>query len=149
MDNIYVVAENQNAIKKALFHISCDKMGGSIANVQIFLIASVAPNLYDLNINVGDYVLVNSDIKDIFHVIPKNEATLITYGFNSRACITASSITNDGIQVCIQRAFVGADNIVRHPQEFYVRLGYEESPENVLAAAATLSVVGIHFHQDE
>ena len=152
MENICVIAQNELAIRKALFHMSCSKKGSvstNSTNAQIFLIASNEPTLYDLTIREGDYLLINSDVKNIFKNLPKNKATVITYGFNSRACITTSSITSDGLQVCIQRAFLGVDNIVRYPQEFYVKLDYEESPENVLAAATALSVVGIHFHQSE
>ena len=86
-----------------------------------------------------DYLIINSDDKEIFPLLSKNKAKLITYGFNNRACITASSVTDENLQVCIQRAFYGIDGEEREPQEFpTTKRG--ESTESVLAAAAAWSV---------
>lgn len=89
----------------------------------------------------GDYLVVNADDKEIFPLLAENQAQLITYGFNTRANITASSVTDDGLQVCIQRAFLGMDGTEREPQEFSARVGRSEESESVLGAAAAWAVM--------
>ena len=84
------------------------------------------------------YLVVNSDDKEIFAYLPQG-AKLITYGLNSKACITASSITDDGLQVCIQRAFTGLGGNMCDPQEFPVKLS--SSTELALGAAAAWIVL--------
>jgi len=146
MPLVGVVGTNASAIIKAFSHISeinCVEITNSNHSVDVLVIAEAMPVLKELKFCTGSYLVVNSDAKGITPLLHQSGATLITYGFNSRACITASSITDDGLQVCIQRHFYGIDEEERQPQEFSIRLGYEESPENVLAAAAALAVFGI------
>ena len=49
-----------------------------------------------------------------------DSAQLITYGLNSRACITASSIEEDDVQICLQRGFTTVSGSEALPQEFSV-----------------------------
>jgi len=100
------------------------------------VVSAVAPQLTG-----DDFLVVNADDKGIFPLLGNSSAKLITYGFNSRACITASSVTNDGVQVCIQRGFIGADGVAREPQEFPARAGTCENSMAVLGAAAAWSVL--------
>jgi len=125
------------------YHITDKQRTGPKVNVLVA--AEASPVLQNIvpNLSREDYLVVNADDKTIFPLLSQSEATLITYGFNARACITASSITEDGLQVCIQRAFHGADGEERLPQEFSAKINYEENSDNVLAAAAALAVCGI------
>jgi len=113
--------------------------------VNILVAAEASPILKNVvpNLSSEDYLVVNADDKAIFPLLSQSSATLITYGFNARACITASSVTDDGLQICIQRAFKGIDGEERLPQEFSAKLNYEENTDTVLAAAAALAVCGV------
>jgi UDP-N-acetylmuramate-alanine ligase len=90
-----------------------------------------------------DYLLLNADNKSIYPLLnpTADNPRLITYGFNAKSCITASSVTENGMQVCIQRAFTGADGHVREPQEFYAPIPAGADVSDALAAAAVYSVV--------
>ena len=111
-------------------------------NVNILIAAEAAQMLPGLvsKLCKSDYLVVNADDRAIFPFISHSEAMLITYGFNAKACITASSVADDGVQVCIQREFMGLDGAQRLPQEFFAKA--EEDADDVLAAAAAWAICG-------
>jgi len=47
-----------------------------------------------------------------------NPGQIITYGFNGKSCITASSVNDDSILVCIQRILFTLDGAPIMPHEF-------------------------------
>jgi hypothetical protein len=130
------------------YHITDKQLLGPKVNV---LVASEAsPVLTEIipTLDNNDFLIVNSDDKNIFPLLeniqmPENYQ-LITYGFNNRACITASSVTNDGVQVCIQRGFCGIDGAQREPHEFSARANGENSM-SVLGAAAAWIVLNTNL----
>ena len=65
----------------------------------------------------ANYVIVNSDIEDNLKLLENIKATILTYGFNSKATITTSSIQDEKIMICIQRAFKNAKEKKIEPQE--------------------------------
>jgi UDP-N-acetylmuramyl pentapeptide synthase len=85
-----------------------------------------------------DFLIVNADDAAIFPFLAKknNAAKIITYGFNAKACITASSISENNVQVCIQRGFVGPGGNVCEPQEFSAPIPPGTDAGDVLAASA-------------
>jgi UDP-N-acetylmuramyl pentapeptide synthase len=86
--------------------------------------------------------VVNSDVRDTFGSVPKAD-TVVTYGFNSRACVTVSSIAPDSMQVCVQRSLPKLGGGFLDRQEFTVPLSQNDNPETVLAAAAAALVCGV------
>jgi len=120
--------------------------------VNVLVASEASPVLADVIPSLGseDFLIVNADDKKIFTMLdeipmPENfKAKLITYGFNNRACITASSVTNDGVQVCIQRGFQGIDGAEREPHEFSARANGENSM-SVLGAAAAWVVLNTNL----
>ena len=129
--------------KACCYHITDKQSMGPKVNVLVA--AEASPVLENIvpNLGRGDYLVVNADDKAIFPLLSQSKATLITYGFNARACITASSVTEDGLQVCIQRAFHSVDGEERLPQEFSAKVNFEENSDSVLAAAAAWAVCGM------
>lgn len=126
------------------YHITDRQQKGPKINVLVA--AEASPVLSEILPQLGseDFIIVNSDDKTIFPFLDKIEipgAKLITYGFNSRACVTASSVTNDGVQVCIQRGFRGIDGSEREPHEFSARAASGENSMSVLGAAAAWAVL--------
>lgn len=47
-------------------------------------------------------VILNSDISDNFKLINNSKSTVITYGFNSKATISLSSVEDENSTICIQ-----------------------------------------------
>ena len=123
------------------YHITDKQTRGPKINVLVAaeassVLAEIAPTL-----GSDDFLIINSDDKNIFPLLENSHAKLITYGFNNRACITASSVTNDGVQVCVQRGFKGIDGTEREPHEFAARASANENSMSVLGAAAAWAVL--------
>ncbi|MCL2839842.1 MAG: hypothetical protein FWE05_03630 [Defluviitaleaceae bacterium] len=129
--------------KANCYHITNEQSHGPKINILIAAEASPVLTAMIPALSQEDYLVVNADDKTIFPLLSGNEAKLITYGFNTRACITASSVTDDGLQVCIQRGFQGIDGTEREPQEFSAR-GKEDST-SMLGAAAAWAVLNDGF----
>ena len=100
-----------------------------VADANNPVLSTIVPRL-----SANDYLIVNADDADIFPALGQTPAKVITYGFNPRACITASSVSEDGLQVCIQRAFIDMKGNTRTPQEF-------AAPVTSLGAAAAWAVL--------
>lgn len=126
--------------KASCYHITDRQSMGPKINVLVAAEASdVLPEVVK-SLTGDDFLIVNSDDAGIFP-LPEMNAKLITYGFNNRACITASSVTNDGVQVCVQRGFRGLDGSEREPHEFSARAKAGENSMSVLGAAAAWAVL--------
>lgn len=65
-------------------------------------------------------ILMNADLKNCFRL--KKEVTVITYGLNSKATVTASSLEEE-IIICIQRGFYNLKKRLVEPQEIKVKKG--------------------------
>ena len=68
------------------------------------------------------YVIINSDIEDNLSILENIKATVITYGFNSKATITASSVEDEEIILCLQRALQTKKGKTIEPQEIRMHL---------------------------
>jgi hypothetical protein len=93
-------------------------------------------------LNDGAYLILNMDKREIRPLLPGScEAyKLITYGFNRKACVTASSTMDGMLQACVQRGFITLDGDLREPCEFGLPL--EGDSETALGIAAALMVCG-------
>jgi len=60
----------------------------------------------------------------------------LSYGFNGKASVTASSVTDGAMQVCVQRGFTTMNGQVVEPQEFKVVCPHDAKPINVLGAVS-------------
>ena len=127
--------------RASCYHITDRQPLGPKINVLVAaeaspVLAAILPQL-----GTDDYLIVNSDDMTIFPLLENTVARLITYGFNNRACITASSVTRDGVQICVQRGFQGIDGAEREPHEFSARAVSGENSMSVLGAAAAWAVL--------
>ena len=76
----------------------------------------------DLNeiIKSARYLIINIDSVDIAKI--KNvDLTIITYGFSSKSTITASSVEDDGLLICLQRSIEGIYGQIVEPQELCIK----------------------------
>lgn len=66
------------------------------------------------------YLIINSDIFDSFELLNDIIGYVITYGFNSKATITTSSIEEGNNLLCVQRSIQAIDNNIVEQQEVMI-----------------------------
>lgn len=86
------------------------------------------------------YVIVNSDIESNLQLLENIKATVITYGFNSKATITASSVGEEEMMLCIQRTWQDKMGKNIEPQE--IKQPIYETANCSMAMASTLLLYG-------
>ena len=89
-------------------------------------------------------VLVNSDGIDVTrHIRPRSRRlSVITYGFNSKASVTASSVRDNTLTVCVQRAIPTLSGGKVEQQEFNVSFNSRQKDDiSHLLAAVTAALV--------
>ncbi|GHV16244.1 hypothetical protein FACS189425_00160 [Clostridia bacterium] len=93
-------------------------------------------------LNVKSYCLLNGDCE----AVPPNlsdDITVITYGLHPKSTITASSIGEDEISICVQRAFKNSSGEDVLPQEITMKFPSKHAEtEEVLCEAALSLVLG-------
>lgn len=67
-------------------------------------------------------IVINTDVDNSLELIENIKLSVITYGFNSKATITASSVANDDILICLQRKMNNIYGEEIEPQEINVNL---------------------------
>ena len=96
-------------------------------------------------LKIESYILLNSDIENLPEIIDPN-ATIITYGLNPRATITASSIGEEEAFLCVQRSFENARGEEVVPQEISVKMGGRDRDiAEVLCEGAISLITGSAF----
>ncbi|NLB81346.1 MAG: hypothetical protein GX800_07025 [Clostridiaceae bacterium] len=88
------------------------------------------------------YVINANDTDTIKHLNFK-EAYVITYGLCNKATITLSSITEEHIVLCLQRAIITLDGQTIEPQEISFSLSKEYDPETIMLITAICLISGI------
>lgn len=67
-------------------------------------------------------IILNSDILENLEMVKNLNLSLITYGFNSKATITMSSLEDDSMLVCLQRNIKVIDGSIIEQQEIKMKL---------------------------
>ena len=67
------------------------------------------------------FLILNSDTNSNLELVNSLELTLITYGLNSKATLTASSLENNEVSICIQREIINNANVNIEPKEICIR----------------------------
>lgn len=67
-------------------------------------------------------IILNSDIVENLEMVKNLNLSVITYGFNSKATVTMSSLDDDNMLVCLQRNIRDIDGAIIEQQELYVNL---------------------------
>ena len=86
------------------------------------------------------YVIINSDIQNNLSLLENINATIITYGFNSKATITASSVNEEEIMICLQRTIENKNKEKIEPQE--IKMEIYENANCTMAIASILLIYG-------
>ncbi len=95
--------------------------------------------------------IVNVDDSGLINLLQGMKHSFVTYGFNTKASITTSSIGDtvfkDGFICCLQRPVSTRNGQVIEPQEYKLRLDANElDSHNVLAAASFAIINGIDLN---
>ena len=69
-------------------------------------------------LNCSKYLVINTDNNVVNINIENNNMEIITYGMNQKATVTASSIKEDEILICLQRNIENINGKVIEMQEF-------------------------------
>ncbi len=100
---------------------------------------------------VKGVAIVNVDDSDLISLLKGMKHKFVTYGFNTKASITTSSIGDtvfkDGFICCLQRSISTRNGKVIEPQEYKLNLESNEfDSHNVLAAASFAIINGIDLN---
>ena len=91
------------------------------------------------------YLVINSDIdENNLEFINNTKVNAITFGFNQKATITASSV-EDNLMLCIQRKIIDVNRNILEPQEIEVKNNNEKlsnSSHNAMGIASILLIYG-------
>ena len=91
-------------------------------------------------LDTNGYLIVNADESV---PSPTSRCGIITYGFNAKASVTASSVADGALQVCIQRGFKSLNGSPCEPQEFKAPCPEEANPLDVLGAVTACVVCDV------
>lgn len=87
------------------------------------------------------YVILNSDIEMDVELFTNLSLTVLTYGFNSKATFTVSSVTENTIIICLQRIILNKKGGMIEPQEYQM----ENSKNTEKYAIIAASIVNIIY----
>ena len=73
----------------------------------------------ELLCNHSKYILVQDNVN--LNIKLKNEANIITFGFNHKSTVTISSISEEKVIICIQRKIKSLRNNLIEPQEMIIK----------------------------
>ena len=86
------------------------------------------------------YLVINSDIGCNLNLLDNLEMTVITYGFNSKSTITASSVNEEEVLVCVQRNILDVKKRKIEPQE--IKREMQNDASSTMAITAILLIYG-------
>lgn len=64
----------------------------------------------------AEYLIINEDINASISLLNDVNSNIITYGYNSKSTITMSSVTEDSIQICVQRNILSKQNEIEQQE---------------------------------
>ena len=86
------------------------------------------------------YLIINSDIENNLNLLENINTSVITYGFNTKATITASSVEKEEMLLCIQRTFQNKNGKNIEPQE--IKIAINENVNRTMAVSTLLLIYG-------
>ena len=91
-------------------------------------------------LNKTKYIIINSDLKENLQVLQDLDLNVITFGFNNKATITASSVQEESALICIQRNMLSKNKIEIEPQEIKIDINNEDNMYEIMGAIAVLLI---------
>lgn len=103
-------------------------------NEQILCKKEIVKNI----IKKAKYLVINFDEEINLDLLENMDLNVITFGFNSKSTITASSVRDEGILLCVQRNILLTNGNKIEPQEIGIRKVEQKLPTNIMMGIATL-----------
>lgn len=92
-------------------------------------------------IKKAKYLVMNTDEEINLDLMDQLSLKVITYGFNTKSTVTASSVNEDSILICIQRTIEGEESEKIEPQEILVDNNSSNNNTNIIIGLATILVI--------
>lgn len=83
-------------------------------------------------------LIVNADEEINLNLLQETNIKVITYGFNTKSTVTASSVKEDSILLCVQRNIQNLEGDNIELQEFNINKANAKTPTNILMGMATI-----------
>ena len=90
------------------------------------------------------YLVINADMDSSLEIVNNMKLNIITFGFNSKSTITASSV-EENFLICVQRKIENINKEVLEPQEIEVKIlekKLSNSSHNLKGIASILLIYG-------
>lgn len=90
------------------------------------------------------YLSLNADMNSTLEAVNNLKLNIITFGFNSKSTITASSVENNFL-ICLQRKIININKETLEPQEIEVKVvdkKLSNSSHNLMGIASVLLIYG-------
>lgn len=143
LSNLKVTADAAENADAAVFIIKKGSFNYPALNILIINAEEYLDELRGISV---DYLIVDSDNKNLLKNLDYKKGVLLTCGLNPKSSITASSVTEDArktIQVCIQRSFKTINNNTIDEQEFSLFVPPNASLFSVLSSVAGILICGV------
>lgn len=88
-----------------------------------------------------NYLVINTDRIKSIEMFEDYNLKIFTFGFNSKALVTASSVTEEGVLICVRREIESISGEVIEPQE--IKVSSNEGAESIMAVGCTLLIYGM------
>lgn len=86
----------------------------------------------------ANYFIINTDIKENLPILENLNLKVITYGYNQKSTITASSIEENKMMVCLQRSIKNVYQEEIEPQEAEIEVVQGVDDEAAMELASLL-----------
>lgn len=87
-------------------------------------------------------LILNTDLELHLEILKELDLTVVTYGFNQKATLTPSSVTENSLIICLQRIIKDKDGNKYEPQEIELKISGEIEPNCVLGVFAITLIYG-------
>ena len=97
-------------------------------------------NIINKVLSASKYLILNGDLKINIDEINNVNLSVITYGFNSKSTVTASSVEDD-IFICLQRKIMDIKDNIIDEQEIKICKNKEDNKIELVMAIATIMLI--------
>lgn len=106
---------------KSIENIKNIKFETIIINNEVEKLKNYESNLKKICIN-AEYILLNTDINQTFHILQEEKINIITYGLNQKSTVTISSIRETDILIYLQRNIKTKKNKILEVEEKRIKI---------------------------
>lgn len=138
--------ESNLDIKYNLIHINNENIG-NIKNVVfetvvILNVKEISFKIEELKkiLNKAKYIIINSDLEENLQILQDLDLNVITFGFNNKATITASSVQEESALICIQRGILVKNKVEIEQQEIKIDINSKDNIYEIMGAIAVLLI---------